>query len=188
MDYTLFHAINGLAGRVDAIDDVFEVLSKYGVYFLLATMAVLWFWPGGRAERDRRQWGVIVAVAAGVVALGVNQVISHLWDRPRPFVAHHVTMLLPHAADASFPSDHTAFAFAIAVALVFASRRVGLVALLFAALIALSRVYVGAHYVTDVLAGALIGSVVAILFHRLQPVVTPLVEPPLQLARRLHLA
>lgn len=188
MDYTLFHAINGLAGHIDAVDDVFEVLSGYGVYFLLAALPVLWFWPVSRTERDHRQWGVIVAVVAAVLALGVNQVIIRLWDRPRPFMAHHVTQLVTHARDASFPSDHTTFAFAIAVALFLISRRIGLAALLFAALIGFSRVYVGVHYPTDVLAGALIGTVVAVVLDLTRPYLTPLVEPPLQLARRLHLA
>src|SRR5579884_1293391 len=117
MDYSMFHAINGLAGHVDAVDDIFEAVATYGIYFLVATLPILWFWPGPRPQRDRRQWGVIVAIASGLIALGVNQVISHLWDRPRPFVSHHATTLLSHSRDASFPSDHTAFAFALAMAL-----------------------------------------------------------------------
>ena len=97
-------------------------------------------------------------------------------------------MLLKPSPDPSFPSDHATFAFAVAVALVLGSRRIGIVALCIAALIAFSRVYVGEHYASDVVAGALIGSVFSYTLFQTRPYVAPLVDPVLRRARTLHLA
>lgn len=188
MDASMFAAINGLAGHNPTLDHVLVVISEYGPYFLIAFLAVLWFWPGARAARDRLQWGVITAVIGAGLALGVNQIISHIWDRPRPFVSHHALVLVPHNSDASFPSDHVAFSFAIAFAIFIASRRAGILALLFAAAIAFARVYAGDHYVTDVVAGAAVGILSATVVNLFRPVLSPLVGPLLRLARQVHLA
>lgn len=188
MDYQIFHAINQLAGRYDGIDDSFELISRFAPFVLIALVIGLWFWPGDRTERDQRQWTALVATVAAAVALGFNQIVIHLWQRPRPFESHQVNLLLTPSHDPSFPSDHATFAFAIAVALVLGSRRVGLVAIGIAVLIALSRVYVGEHYGSDVAVAALIGSVIAYTLFRSRPITEPVVKPALRLARRVHLA
>jgi undecaprenyl-diphosphatase len=188
MDQSLFAAINGMAGNVDSADDLFEAISRLAPIALLAVVAALWFWPGSRDDRDRREWGTIAACAGAAAALAINQIIIRLWDRPRPFVSHHATMLLAPSHDPSFPSDHATFGFAMAVGILFASRRLGIVALVMAALMAFSRVYTGEHYVSDVVFGAIVGSVMAISVYRMRLLLAPIVDPALQLARRYHLA
>lgn len=95
----------------------------------------------------------------------VNQAISHTWERPRPFIAHvdGTHLLAPATTDPSFPSDHAAAAFAIAFAVLAFSRRAGAVFLVAATLIGLSRIALGMHYPSDVLAGAAVGWVSALL-------------------------
>jgi len=188
MDYTLFHAVNQLAGHVDSVDDVMEGFARYAPFALIAVLLALWFLPGDRSKREIRQWACIAATASASLALGIAQVIIRIWDRPRPFADHHVVLLLKPSADPSFPSDHATFAFAVAVAIYLAHRRAGLVALGIAVILAISRVYVGEHYVGDVVGGAALGSLVAIGVYRLHDLAQPLLEPPLRLARRLHLA
>jgi undecaprenyl-diphosphatase len=98
---------------------------------------------------------------AAAIGLGVNQLLSHLWVRVRPTLAHpdqaHL-IFVPPSGDPSFPSDHATAAFAIAFAVFFVSRRVGTGFLVAATLVALSRVFVGLHYPSDVVAGVLIGA------------------------------
>lgn len=188
MDYRLFDIINEHAGRIDRIDDFFEVISRYGPFALVILLLGLWFWPGSRADRDDRQWACIAATVSAALALGLNQVIIHLWERPRPFAAHQVVLLLKPSPDPSFPSDHATFAFAVAVSIVLVSRRIGIVALAMAALIGFSRVYVGEHYVSDVVVGALIGAVTAFGVFQLRPLAQPIIDRPMRLARRVRLA
>ena len=72
-------------------------------------------------------------------------------------------LFTPPSHDASFPSDHATAAFAIAVAVFCFHRRIGAVFLVAAAAIAVSRVLLGMHYPTDVLAGALTGTTAALV-------------------------
>jgi undecaprenyl-diphosphatase len=188
MDYQLFHLINSFAGRIDGIDDTFELLAAYVPFALIAVLLLLWFWPGNRAERTDRQWSCIAATLSATLALLMNQVIGLLWQRPRPFVDHQAVLLARHSADGSFPSDHAAFAFAVGASIVLVQRRIGIVALLAAAAMSFARVYIGVHYVSDVATGAAIGIAAAIVIQHVRPMLMPVIDPALGLLRRNHLA
>ena len=126
--------------------------------------AALWFLarPYGN---PRWKLACASALLASAVALAVNQVISHLWARPRPFTDHPASthVLSARTTDPSFPSDHAAAAFAIAFAVLAFSRRSGAVFVVLATLVGVSRIALGMHYPSDVLAGALVGSGAALL-------------------------
>lgn len=98
-------------------------------------------------------------LGAAAIAMATNQAISHLWERPRPFAAHPALthLLSAPSPDPSFPSDHAAVAFAIAFAVLAFSRRAGILFLAFATLISVSRVALGLHYPSDVVAGLVVG-------------------------------
>lgn len=188
MDYRIFHAVNSFAGHVDGIDDGFEIVAKYAPFLLIGLLAVLWFLPGPRQKRDARQWSCLTAVGAATLGLAIAQLIGLMWDRPRPFMAHHAILLIPHSADGSFPSDHAIVAFAVAVSILMADRKLGLVAVAIAGAMSFARVYVGVHYVSDVVAGAAIGSVCALGIYQMRDRVSPLIDPPLRFLQRLHLS
>lgn len=101
--------------------------------------------------------------AAALVAMGVSLLLvlgfQFLSQRPRP---ESVRLVLAAPNFPAFPSGHTALAFAFATVLTLATRRwmVGAAAVLLACLIAISRVYLGHHYPSDVLAGAVLGSAI----------------------------
>jgi membrane-associated phospholipid phosphatase len=104
------------------------------------------------------------ACIAVLIAVAVNQPIVHAAHEARPYTGHpDVLVLVARSADLSFPSDHSVMAGAAAAGLLLVSRKIGLVAVVAALLMAFARVYVGAHYPGDVLAGLLIGAAVAIL-------------------------
>jgi undecaprenyl-diphosphatase len=180
LDWSLFHAINGLAGDHPLLDQLFKFSTLYIAFVLLTLVATLWLTPGeSTAISGRRQRLVLYAVVAAVLALAVNRLIGAAWFRPRPFVHHSVTLLVPHAADNSFPSDHAAGGFALAVVVVLArdrfARLLGSLLLVLAALLAFSRVYVGAHYPMDVVAGVAIGSAAAVAVALASPMLDPYV-------------
>ena len=158
MDWAIFHAVNaGVATREWLEDPVTALADALVPLYALATVAL---WLLARPYGNPR-WKLASAsaLAAAAVALAVNQVISHLWARPRPFADHpdltHV--LTARTTDPSFPSDHAAAAFAIAFAVLAFSRRAGALFLVVATAIGLSRIALGMHYPSDVLAGALVG-------------------------------
>jgi undecaprenyl-diphosphatase len=109
------------------------------------------------------------ALASAGLALLTNQVISHIWERARPTDAHpqaHLWFVHP-SHDPSFPSDHAAASFAIAVSVLLVSRRAGSFFLAGAVAISVARVLVGLHYPGDIAGGALVGTASALVVHHL---------------------
>jgi undecaprenyl-diphosphatase len=188
MDHEIFAAINGLAGRAPVVDTLAVALSRFGPFLLLAALGIIWFLPTSPAEHEHRQRLVLLAGIATAGSLLVNQIVIQFWNRPRPFTVQTATLLLPPSHDPSFPSDHATFAFSIAIALLLTSKRVGVPAIILAALIGLARIYTGEHYLTDVVGGALIGTVATLATTRARHALDPLLAALLRLARRLHLA
>jgi undecaprenyl-diphosphatase len=158
MDWSLAHHLNTAVATRDLIEDPVTAFATVAVPLYAAATILLWLLDRPYA---RAHWKVacVSALASAGIALLANQAIGHLWDRARPFAAHPgaVHLLAARSADPSFPSDHAAAAFAIAFAVYAVSVRAGALFLLAATAIAVSRVALGLHYPSDVLAGALVG-------------------------------
>lgn len=120
------------------------------IWLLIALVLVL--------RPKTRRWGamILVAMAAGLVIGEFG--LKNLLQRPRPFVRYEdFTALIPPPGSYSFPSGHTTSSFAAATVLFAMKKPVGICALVLAALIAFSRLYLCVHFPTDVLAGLLLG-------------------------------
>lgn len=106
-----------------------------------------------------RKAGAAVLLALIFGAVITNVILKNVIARIRPYeVIEGLHLLIERQHDFSFPSGHACAAFSGAMALYRTiPRRYGICALVFAGLIALSRLYVGVHYPTDVMAGVLIG-------------------------------
>lgn len=103
-------------------------------------------------------FGTLMGTAA-VLATLISQSLKRVCCRPRPSSQLQGFVALVENPDAfSFPSGHAAAAFAVAVALAGQGHALGSLALALATCIALSRVYLGAHYPLDVMVGALLGA------------------------------
>ena len=179
MDWTLFHAVNSTVATRDWLEDGTTAVAD--VIVPLYALATVGLWFLARPYGPMR-WKLASASAllAAAVALLANQAISHLWERPRPFTTHSALthVLGARTTDPSFPSDHAAAAFAIAFAVFAFSRRAGAVFLAVAALIGLSRIALGMHYPSDVVAGVLVGlASAALVTHAGRPWVSRLVGP-----------
>jgi undecaprenyl-diphosphatase len=132
-------------------------------YAFIALLAVL-FLVTGKWRSVNGRHGVVAAGFSALLALGIAHIIVEIWARPRPYVAHPGTHLfIAPSGDPSFPSDHATAAFAIAVALLLRHRKAGWIALAMAVVLSVARVAVGIHYPGDVLAGAAVGTVAALM-------------------------
>jgi undecaprenyl-diphosphatase len=177
VDWRAYHAVNRFVVHHSWLGRVFHGIETYGVYAIAVAAFALWLLarPGGS-----RKWKLASGSALAAAALGllVNQVVAHAWHRDRPFQTHHVAHIWgPRKTDASFPSDHASAAFGIAVAVLLIDPLVGVAFLVLAVLIGVGRVVVGEHYPGDVIAGAAIGTISAVLVVRLaRPVIAFLVR------------
>lgn len=185
-DLTVFHALNGLAGHQPLVDGAMIFFAQFSPELFAALFIAAWF-VLPRGEFPRRH-ALVMAVAGGVLALLINALIAHLWFRPRPFVVlapGHFTQLIAHNADASFPSDHVSGAFGFAAGLWGRGPRgLGLAFGLIAVLVAFARVYVGVHWPTDVMAGAVVGIPAGRAAWLLAPALSPLTRFGLKLTRK----
>jgi membrane-associated phospholipid phosphatase len=154
--------VNGLLRGDDPAQDAAELFNAWAIFALVAVAAASWFFarPGGSL---RSKLAAASAGGAAIVALLANAVLGHLWYHARPFVDHprQTVLLVHHGADNSFPSDHTAVAFAVAVAVLMFHRRLGLLLVGVATAVGIDRILVGVHYPVDVLTGALVGTFAA---------------------------
>src|SRR6476659_485392 len=136
MDLTIFHALNGLAVRHDgSVEDPMRFFAVEAPVLFIVLLAGL-FLAAGKLRSQSARHGVVAAGFSALLALGIAQILNHLWARPRPYVAHpgDAHLFVPATHDTSFPSDHATAAFAIAVAIALRSRRAGWVALALATL------------------------------------------------------
>ena len=123
---------------------------------------------GDAQDRQERLRDAAEVASAELFNLGVTMGAKSLVQRPRPWVAYEGDLVcLQHVSSTSFPSGHTSTAFATATSLtlVYPQWYVAVPAYLWAGAVGYSRMYVGAHFPTDVLAGALLGTASAFVVH-----------------------
>lgn len=111
----------------------------------------------GMKRKVWRQRGCLLLFSLAIDALLCNVLLKPLVGRTRPYELLGYELLIPPMNDPSFPSGHTAASFAAAAALFAMDWRWGIAAYVFAAVMGFSRLYLGVHFPTDVLAGALLG-------------------------------
>ncbi|SCB32084.1 phosphatase PAP2 family protein [Rhizobium multihospitium] len=164
LDAAITGWINSLAGN-GLLDQVLITISNIGVPLLILAVAGQW-WSGSERAHTRH-----VLVAAGLtflIGLGINQIILLFDHRIRPYDAGITRLLIERSTDPSFPSDHATASFAIAAAfLIHNLPKRGLFFLVAAVLVSFSRVYIGTHYISDVMGGALTAIFAAILVQTL---------------------
>lgn len=161
MDQALTRWINGPAGGDPVLDAFMVAASQYGVP-LLVLLVVLHWWS--RQERFRLRHTCVAAGLSFLIGLGMNQIILLFVHRVRPYDAGLSHLIIERSADWSFPSDHATATFAIAAAFLAHGRGWrGLAFLIAAVLVSVSRVYVGTHYASDVVGGAVTGIFAAVL-------------------------
>jgi undecaprenyl-diphosphatase len=140
-------------------DITVEFFATFLIWFLYAGLLVLWF-IDGRIKKEQVVHALLASLAAWLIAL----LIKHFFPTIRPFVRNGGGVdVLFKPTDGAFPSAHTALAFSLAVTVFMHDRKVGWFYLGGALLIGIARVLANVHYPIDILGGALIGTLVAVV-------------------------
>ena len=145
-------------------DRVFYTASELGNF------SILWHalaWAGATSKRGRRR-AMRVSVALAVESALVNGPIKSAFNRSRPLAEHDHPHRLRQPITSSFPSGHASAA-VVAAVLLSESRRRRWPFWAIASVVAASRVHVRIHHASDVVVGALVGTVIARLFKKIWP-------------------
>lgn len=174
-----FGRVNEFARDTGWLHGPAEVYASYGVALFAGLLLTGWWLARSRGPRT-----MAAALWAGggmLLAVALNQPLVNGFREARPYTTHpHILLLAHRSGDYSFPSDHAVMAGAVATGLLLVSKRLGVAAVVAALLMAFVRVYVGAHYPHDVIAGLGFGAGVVLLSWRL------LAAPLTAVVERLH--
>ena len=159
LDVKLLYFLNNFAGKSQTFDTLTVFLASYLQYFLVAAFLLfLYFSRHSRREKFHIFW--ITTISVIVARLGITEIIRFFYHRPRPFIAYQVHQLIPENAW-SFPSGHSAFFFAMAMAVYLYNKKWGMGFFIAAILMNISRIIAGVHYPSDILGGMIIGALTA---------------------------
>lgn len=185
VDRSWYVAINHFAQHTPALHEAFRLYAQYGVVLFALLLLGAW-WRARGTGNTARVSASLWAPLGTLLAVAVNQPVARMVGERRPYDSvPHALVLVSRTTDFSFPSDHAVMASAVAIGVLLADRRLGVLAAVMALLMAFARVYVGAHYPFDVIAGLVLGSVVTtigwlVLRRPLQWLVGALARTPLK--------
>lgn len=168
-DRSLFLHVNAFARHTGWLHEPARLFANDGV--VLFALLLLAGWWRSRRLGEVNVTRALVSPVAVLVAVAANQPLVQHFAEARPYTTYpHALVLISRSTDPAFPSDHGTMAGAVAAAVLLSTwragrgrgaRALGIVALSLAVLMSIARVYVGAHYPLDLVAGLLVGAVVS---------------------------
>jgi undecaprenyl-diphosphatase len=191
VDIVLF--LNRFAHRSWVFDNfISQVLQNDILKSGVITALVWWAWFRTPEQEDQRREIIISGLFAAFVAIVSARILAlSLPFRVRPLHEPSVHFVLPYGIEqdtlihwSSFPSDHAALFFALATTLFFVSHRLGIFAYVYVLfVICFTRLYLGYHYPSDILAGALLGIIAAFLC-KIPAIRKTVAQPPIRWLHR----
>lgn len=134
-------------------------LASVLIWLMFFGLIVLWV-IDGKIKKEV----VVHAIFACLVAYAISELIKTFFPMLRPFqssLSSPLTLTIPD--DGTFPSSHSAVAFALSITILKHDRKVGILYLIMAGLVGIARIMAHVHYPLDIMAGALLGTVVSLL-------------------------
>lgn len=166
-DLSVFQWIQGIQnGFLDKLMAGITTLGNAGAIFIVLGLVLLF-------TKKHRKAGLAVIVALLVMLLCNDLFLKEFFARVRPFdlfesdpekyalwgTEYVFPELVYKPSSYSFPSGHTASAFAAAIALLWHNKKLGIPTTIFAAIMGFSRIYVQVHYCSDVIGGVITGTI-----------------------------
>ena len=145
-NFLMFIRENMTSEFMDGFMSFISMLGDGGMIWIVLGIALLCF-------KKTRICGVFVLLSMLLGFLMGNVALKNIFGRMRPYDKFGVDIIIPPLSDYSFPSGHTLSSFAAALAIYKTDKRYGAAALVFASLMAFSRLYLFVHYPTDIVGG-----------------------------------
>jgi undecaprenyl-diphosphatase len=167
-DYFLINHINYFSQKSWLFDNIIRFLSNNHLLkggFIITF--IWWAWFNDNKSENRKQ--VIAILLSSTVAMIIARIMVFLLPfRNKPMHIEEINFILPFGMIpewqkinvlSSFPSDHAVLFFCLSTGLLFISKRIGILTLLYTLLfIAMPRIYLGLHYPTDIIIGGILGT------------------------------
>jgi undecaprenyl-diphosphatase len=167
-DAAIIHFSNRFAQHSWIFDHAVSNVAENAIFKGLLAMAVFWWlwFRGGNARNEEDRRLLLFGLLSSCLGLMIARILA--WSLPfreRPLHSPWLHFQIPFGVDptsligwSSFPSDHATLYFALAITFFYVSRTIGIAALVYTAIVVcLPRIYLGIHYPTDILVGALLG-------------------------------
>lgn len=144
--------------RIIQLDGFFQFISN-SVSYVVWGLSILFLLIGIVTKQVQIKNRAIFLLSSVTISSLISLVLKYLIDRPRPFETYDFIDKISSGGSPSFPSGHTteAFAFAIALCIAYPRWYIIIPSLLWAIAVGYSRISLGVHYPSDVLAGVVVG-------------------------------
>ena len=172
-DESILHFLNSFAQRSPVFDEFVVLICMNNFLKGALVFTIVWYlWFQSEPNREKREY-LLAGVSASFAGLVIAKILTFVIHRARPFNDSRLELHIPYGIHAvaweglnSFPSDHAVLFFALATGIFLASRPIGSLVYSYVTLfICLPRIYLGIHFPTDILGGAIIGLSTAWLAH-----------------------
>jgi len=159
MDINILYFLNGLTSKSVFLDSLFIFLASYLQYFLGIIFLLFLFFSRYKHKEKIKIFAVTVGSII-VSRLFIVELIRFFYHRPRPIILYNLNQLIPETGY-SFPSGHSTIFFAASAAIFCYNKKLGVIFFVASVLMNISRVIVGVHYLSDIIGGMILGSIVA---------------------------
>lgn len=166
MNYWLFSLINDMANQSIVLDALMIVISKIVPYIYIFILAGLYM-QGFRTRNFKLRGESFATGVLFLICLLGSFILGSMFYENRPFVDHTVVLIVNHAADASFPSDHAVGTMALACGILYYRWNLGTWMVYGSILVGISRVFVGNHYPGDILGAFILVWILTALYNKL---------------------
>lgn len=156
----------------DAVFPFYTSLGEDGIIWIVVGVLLL-------IPKKTRKCGIMVLAALLVMLVVNNLTLKKLIARTRPCYTDGIKHLFPELVEIpkvtsySFPSGHTTSAFSVAFTIYKQHKKLGIVALIMAAVMAFTRLYVFVHFPTDIYGGIIVAAGIAYFVYKMEKIITP---------------
>lgn len=160
-DLILFYLINTSFNN-EILTLIAKFISFLGTRVFLLIILFFIYILGSKEDEEI----VILSLLSFFIAIILVTFLKEAIARPRPYIILDNINFLSTERGYSFPSGHSALSFAVYIILGYKYNKLT-IAIILSSIIAISRVYLGVHYPTDIISGAFLGSIIAVIIIKL---------------------